>query len=800
MKKLTNRASIPELLKDMSLDEKLTLLTGRSAFLAGGCPERDIPNPLFLDGGTGFNTMQMEIEASYRVIEEKNGAVDPESITSPMAGLTLGMAPGAVREDGAEPTEEEKKTAARIAEILDETRPADRRLGCYPPGMFFGATMNPDVIYRCGEALGREASACHVDVLLGTPNVNLHRDPRCGRLFEGYSEDPCVVKSLAPSFVRGVQDTGVVANVKHFAANNQETERMGVNEHIGERALRELYLPGFKACVDAGCKTLMSSYNQINGYPSSQNPWLLRKVLREEWGFKGFVMSDWGGVYNRVAAQKAGNDVCMPGPRAISELKAAVASGELSMAQIDEACENYLNIMLEMPILKGRRYTSIDCEHSLAAAYDAAKEGITLLKNDGVLPLSKASSVAFYGARSKKFCESGAGSAEVATELSTNMYDCTCALIGDKHVSFEQITDQTDYVVVTIGANGQEGADRLDMEMEPEDRPVLERAIAEATAAQKKVILVLNIAAPIDIAQYVDQVSAILCVYLPGMCGGQAAADILFGDVNPSGKLPLTFPKHYADTPTYLNFPGEGSEVTYGEGIYVGYRYYDKKHIEPLFPFGFGLSYTSFALSGLQVPQEANLEDGKTINVSVNVKNTGHAAGSEVVQIYINDVQATLDKPVKELKALKKVFLQPGEQKTVTFELSKQDFASYDVKQQQWTTEPGEYQILAGTSSRDIALCSSVEVKCVNPYGLTPFTPIAKLVTDPAAIAILKKHIPGCDPVADSSFMIVFQPQVPFCDAWRMTFATKLSGSKQEKKAVYDAICADFDRANRTAG
>ena len=548
MKKLTNRASIPELLKDMSLDEKLTLLTGRSAFLAGGCPERDIPNPLFLDGGTGFNTMQMEIEASYRVMEEKNGAVDPESITSPMAGLTLGMAPGAVREDGAEPTEEEKKTAARIAEILDETRPADRRLGCYPPGMFFGATMNPDVIYRCGEALGREASACHVDVLLGTPNVNLHRDPRCGRLFEGYSEDPCVVKSLAPSFVLGVQDTGVVANVKHFAANNQETERMGVNEHIGERALRELYLPGFKACVDAGCKTLMSSYNQINGYPSSQNPWLLRKVLREEWGFKGFVMSDWGGVYNRVAAQKAGNDVCMPGPRAISELKAAVASGELSMAQIDEACENYLNIMLEMPILKGRRYTSIDCEHSLAAAYDAAKEGITLLKNDGVLPLSKASSVAFYGARSKKFCESGAGSAEVATELSTNMYDCTCALIGDKHVSFEQITDQTDYVVVTIGANGQEGADRLDMEMEPEDRPVLERAIAEATAAQKKVILVLNIAAPIDIAQYVDQVSAILCVYLPGMCGGQAAADILFGDVNPSGKLPLTFPKHYSVT------------------------------------------------------------------------------------------------------------------------------------------------------------------------------------------------------------------------------------------------------------
>lgn len=795
-KQLTDRASIPALLQDMSLDEKLTLLTGRTPFLAGGCPDRGIPNPLFLDGGTGFNTMQMEIEASYRVMEEQNGAVDAESLTSPLAALTLAMAPG-TQEAAGEQTDDQKKRAARIAEILDETRPTDRRLGCYPPGMFFGATMNPDVIYRCGEALGREASACHVDVLLGTPNVNLHRDPRCGRLFEGYSEDPCVVKTLAPSFVRGVQETGVVANVKHFAANNQETERMGVNEFVGERALRELYLPGFKACVDAGCKTLMSSYNQINNFPSSQNPWLLRKVLRDEWGFKGFVMSDWGGVYDRVAAQKAGNDVCMPGPRSIAALKAAVASGELTMEQIDEACTNYLNILLEMPIMKGRKYTKIDCDYSLAAAYDAAKEGITLLKNNGVLPLSKSASVAFYGARSKKFCESGAGSAEVATELSTNMYDSTCKLIGSERVSFEEITAATDYVVVTIGANGQEGADRPDMEMEPADRPVLERAIAEAKAAQKPVILVLNIAAPIDIAQYVDQVAAILCVYLPGMCGGQAAADILFGDVNPSGKLPLSFPKHYCDTPTYLNFPGEGSAVTYGEGIYVGYRYYDKKNIAPLYPFGFGLSYTTFALSDLSVPSCARLEDGNTLPISVNIRNTGRMAGSEVVQIYVSDVQSTLDKPVKELKALKKVYLQPGEQKTVCFELTKQDLANYDVKQQSWTTEPGEYQILVGTSSRDIALSASVEVKCVNPYGLTPFTPIASIVADQTAVAILKKHIPGCNPVADASFMIVFQPQVPFCDAWQLTFATKLSGSEAEKKAVYDAICADFETANR---
>lgn len=794
--KLESKASIPDLLRTLTVEEKLKLLTGRSLFLAGGLPEYGIPHPLFLDGGTGFNTMQMNLEAYFRAYEEANGEVAPESCPGALDGFGLTMGVMAKLEKDGEQNPEAGQMATRAAEILDATRPADRKLGCYPPGMFLGATMNPDVIYRCGEALGREASACHIDVLLGTPNVNLHRDPRCGRLFEGYSEDPCVVATLAPHFVRGVQDTGVVANVKHFAANNQETDRMGVDESISERALRELYLPGFRACVDAGCKTVMSAYNQINGKPCAQNAWLLRDVLRKEWGFRGFVMSDWGAVYDRVEAQNAGNDVCMPGPRSIQALLAAVEDGRLSLETIDEACRNYLNILLEMPVLAGRRYTAIDCDYSMAAAYAAAAEGITLLKNDGLLPLSRESRVAFYGQRSKKFCESGAGSAQVATELSTNLFDATAEKIGAASVRFESVGPDTDCVVVTIGANGQEGADRPTMEMEPEDLPVLERAIGEAKAAGKPVVLVLNIAAPVDLCDFIDQVDAVLCVYLPGMAGGQAAADILFGDVNPSGKLPLTYPKHYRDTPTAVNFPGEYAAVTYGEGIYVGYRYYDKKRIEPLFPFGFGLSYTTFALTNLCVTPQVRFDQGEQVEVAVDLSNTGHLAGSEVVQLYIADPESTLDKPVKELKGLKKVHLEPGETAKVRFTLSKEALASYDTKLREWTTEPGEYVAMVGTSARDIAQCASFQAICYNPYGLRETTEIAKLVADPTAIAVLKRHLPDCDPMTLVNADIVFTPRAAFRDIWAKRFAPVISGTAEEKAAVFRAICRDFEAAN----
>ena len=791
---LKTRADIPAILAEMSVEEKLYLLTGSTTFCGGGNEAHGIPTPLLLDGGTGFNTMQMNLEAMYQAYEEVKGKVDPETVFSNMGGF--GIAIGGVNTDPEKMTEEDKKILSRVPQILDATRPADGVVGCYPPGMFFGATMNPDVIYQCGEALGREASACHVDVLLGTPNVNIHRDPRNGRLFEGYSEDPCLTSKLAPSFVKGVQDTGVVADVKHYVANNLETDRMGVNETISERALREIYLPGFGACIKAGCKTIMSAYNSINGVPCAQSSFLLRQVLRDEWGFKGFVVTDWGAAYDRVEAQLAGNDVCMPGPRAIGDMVKAYEEGRLPMEVIDEACTNYLNILLEMPIMAGRKYTEIDVDYSMAAAYAAAKEGITLLKNEGgILPLSKAASIAYYGNRSKKFVECGAGSAEVATPLSTNLFDCTIEKIGADKVTFEEITENTDYVVVTIGSNGQEGADRVDMEMEPEDRPVLEKAIAEAKAAKKPVILVLNLAAPIDIAKYVDDVDAVICVYLPGMAGGQACTDILFGDVNPSGKLPLTFPKHYCDTPSFGNFPGEYKAVNYGEGIYVGYRWYDARNIEPLYPFGFGLSYTKFAISNLQVAPVVNFNQGEKLSVSVDIKNVGRMAGAEVIQVYVSDLESTLIKPVKELKGLQKVFLEPGEKKTVTIELEPQDLASWDVHLQQWTTEPGEYKILVGTSCKHIAEEAICNVKCYNPYGLGENTEVGKIYPDALAMSILSKHMPGVDVATALKSLLIFMPRTAFKDVWQQTFVPRLDPDKAAD--IYAAIIADFEEANR---
>ncbi len=781
---LKTEASIPQILSEMSPKEKMLLLTGSTPFRGGGNEKHGIPAPLFLDGGTGFNTMQMRFEAAFQAKEETEGKVDPETLIEPMESFAV--AAMAI-----------PKYPDRIREILDETRPADRKLGCYPPGMLLGATMNPEVIRRCGEALGEEALACGVDVLLGTPNVNIHRDPRGGRIFEGYSEDPCVVSALAPAFVEGIQSIGVIADVKHFAANNSETDRMGVDEHISERALREIYLPGFEACVKAGCKTVMSAYNSINGTPCAQNPWLLRDVLRGEWGFDGFVMSDWGAVYDRIEGQLAGNDVAMPGPREIGPMMKAYEEGILTDDVLDEACANYLKILLQMPVMTGAHREGIDTEKSMRAAYQAAAEGITLLRNrKDLLPLSKQTGVAFYGNRSKQFTPCGAGSAEVDTVLATSMFDASAEKTGADRVSFEEITDATDVVIVTVGANGQEGADRPDMNMEPEDVPVMEKALADAKAAGKPVVLVLNIAGPVDLSAYEADIDAILCVYLPGMAGGQAAADILFGDVNPSGKLPLSYPRRYTDTPTYGNFPGECMKENYGEGIYVGYRYYDLKGIRPLFCFGHGQSYTTFALSDFRVQPEIHFEQAETLCAEVTIKNTGKRAGSETVMLFVSECDPAIDKPFRELKRFQKVFLEPQEQKTVRFLLTEKDFASFDMRLGQWAAKPGAFRIFAGTSAEDLPLAADLRVHCYNPYGLTVSAPVAKVLRDPAVNGIMKRLVPETDFAAAMNQTVVFMPNTPFSEAWNRSIAPLLPGTEEEKEQRFAAVREAFREAN----
>lgn len=747
MSKLVNEASIPELLKEMSVKEKVDLLTGKSVFSSLEMPQYGIPSILYLDGATGVNLMQYLGELIGMTLtedagEEKEEKKEESSESNNESGSAFMGLVSYVTNHNPLPDEmpqETKQMIEQIRALVDSVRPQGEEPGCFPPGMLLGATWKPELIYKVGEAVAREAQAYGVDVLLGTPNTNIHRDPRNGRLFESFSEDPFLSSKMAPEFSKGVQDQGMVADVKHFAANNQETLRQGINEHISERALREIYLPGFEAAVKEGkVGTVMSAYNSINGKPCAQNDWLLTEVLKKEWGFEGQVVSDWGAVYDQVEALKAGNDMDMPGPRGKAALYKAVEDGVITEERLNDAVARTLHMILRTPKFNGRTYTVIDNELSKNAAYNAAVEGITLLKNDGILPLSKGTKVALIGKLSERFMESGAGSAQVDTNKFTSLLTEVKTKTSD--VLYGEIAKDTDTVIITVGAAGQEGSDRPDMDFDAEEKAMLKAAIAQAKENGKKIVLMLNVAGPVDLMDYVDDVNAIICLFFPGMEGARATADILFGDANPSGKLPLTFPKHYRDCPTSKNFPGEFGEVTYGEGIYVGYRYYDYKGIEPLYPFGYGLSYTSFEMKDIQVSQ-SEYDNGSTepLKVTVTVKNTGTMAGKEVVQLYVRDEKSTLDKPEKELKAFAKIELQPGEEKCVELELLPKSFASYDTAMHQWTAEPGVYTLLAGDSSANICLSTRVMLKGKNPYCLSMDSSIGVIAANQEALAICQE-------------------------------------------------------------
>ena len=753
MSKLVNEASIPALLEEMSVKEKVDLLVGKSFFSTQEMPKYGIPSIRYLDGATGVNLMQYmgELVGLKMAVEsEETPEAAPAEEKQPSGQETKDDASN--NESGAafmglvgyatnhkplpeDMTAEQREMIEGLRALVDSVRPEGEEPGCFPPGMLLGATWEPEIVYQVGEAVAREAIAYGVDVLLGTPNTNIHRDPRNGRVFESFSEDPCLSSRMAAQFPKGVQDQGMVADVKHFAANNQETLRQGINEHISERALREIYLPGFEAAVKEGhVGTVMSAYNSINGKPCAQNEWLLTKVLKGEWGFDGQVVSDWGAVYNQVEALKAGNDMDMPGPRGKKVLYQAVESGEISMERLDDAVARMLKLILKTPKFNGKKYTRIDNELSRRAAYRAAAEGITLLKNDGVLPLGKGTKVALFGRLTDRFMESGSGSAQVDTGKFTSLP--TEVARYSHGVSIGEIEEDTKVVIITAGASGQEGSDRPDMDFDPEDKAMLRETIDRAKKAGKEIVLLLNVAGPVELEEYMDDLDALVCMFFPGMEGARAVADILFGEVNPSGKLPLTFPKTYRDCPTSLNFPGEFGEVTYGEGIFVGYRYYDTKDVEPLFPFGFGLSYTDYEITGMKLSADTYANDATDpLKISVTVRNAAHNAGKEVVQVYVRDPKSTLQKPEKELKAFTKVALAPGESKTVTLELMPKDFASYDTALQQWTIEPGTYEILVGDSSRTIMADAKISVTGKNPYGYSLRSSCGFIAANPEAMA-----------------------------------------------------------------
>lgn len=593
---------------------------------------------------------------------------------------------------------------------------------CFPPAVLSACSFDRELLEKLGEVVGDEAQATDLSVVLG-PAVNIKRSPLCGRNFEYYSEDPYLAGEAAASFINGVQSRHVGTSIKHFAANNQEFNRMSASSEVDERTMREIYLPAFETAVKKSQPyTVMCSYNKINGTYASENPWLLTEVLRDEWGFKGYVMSDWGAVNNRVEGLKAGLDLEMPSSNGINdaEILKAVQEGTLDEAVLDQAVERILKIVFEYLDNKKEQPLTLEQDHEFAQ--HAAEESIVLLKNEeNILPLKETEQVAFIGGFVKNPRYQGGGSSHVNSFKVTSAWD---ALSGKENITYAEgfssekdfydeklvaevveTVKQAEKVIIFAGlpeSFESEGYDREHMQL-PECQ---NRLIAEIAKVQPNTIVVLHNGAAIEMP-WVQNVKGVVEAYLGGQAVGQALVNILYGTVNPSGKLAETLPIKLEDNPSYLNF-GDGDKVEYNEGVFVGYRYYDKKKMEVAFPFGHGLSYTTFEYSNLKTNKDT-MKEGDTIQVSVDVTNTGDCFGKEVVQLYISDLTGAARRPEKELKGFEKVALNPGETRIVTFTLDKRSLAWYSTELHDWYAASGEYQILIAASSRDVRLKKTIQ-------------------------------------------------------------------------------------------
>lgn len=614
----------------------------------------------------------------------------------------------------------------------------------FPTASAMACSFDRDLLHKVGDALGEECVAEDLAVLLG-PGINMKRSPICGRNFEYYSEDPVVAGELGAAFVNGVQEHGVGTSLKHFAANNQEWRRMSISAEIDERTLREIYLAAFETVVKkAQPWTIMCSYNRINGVYSCENDWLLNKVLRDEWGFEGLVMTDWGAMDERVPSLKAGLDLEMPDCHGETDklIVKAVQSGELEESVLDTAVERILTMVDKyltarkgidpasmvhpLPSSVERGY-DVAAHHALART--TAEQSAVLLKNEDILPLQKDKKIAFIGEFAKVPRIQGGGSSHINNTSIESALDAA----GDSvsyaqgfHID-EETTDETllqeaitlakesDVAVIFAGLPDSfesEGFDRTHLNM-PANQNEL---IARISEVQPNVVVVLHSGSPIAMP-WLDKVAGVLQMYLAGQASGGAAVNLLFGDATPCGKLAETFPLHLEDNPSYLNFPGNREKVCYQEGVFIGYRYYDKKKMDVLFPFGYGLSYTDFTYSNMKVTVNGKnaadvdvIKETDEIVVTADITNTGNCDGAEIVQLYIKNPVVYEIRPEKELRDFAKVFLKAGETKTVTFTLNARAFSYYETRIHDWYAESGDYEILLASSSRDIRLQDTVSI------------------------------------------------------------------------------------------
>ena len=632
----------------------------------------------------------------------------------------------------------------------------------FPNGTLTASSWDPAMVERMTQAMGNEVLEYGVDVLLA-PGMNIHRNPLCGRNFEYFSEDPLLSGRIAAAYVRGVQSQGVGCSVKHFAANNQETNRLENDARIYERALREIYLKNFEIAVKEGRPwTVMSSYNKLNGEYTQQSHRLLTTILRDEWGFDGLVMTDWGCKDSTVKSVKAGNDLMMPGfQRERDRILAAVENGEISQAELDRNVRRVLEYIVKTPHYRKYPYSNHpDLQTHAQVARKAAEESIVLLRNEkGTLPLIGGEKVALYGINSVDFIGVGTGSGFVHTAHVANMQEALTAagfsldedlakyyrhcyaLQNDKErmeassidkrhrlepeVSVKAIERQSqtnDVAIIVLGRIAGEGADRVahdDFELTANERELIQNISMVYHKAGKKVVVVLNIVGVVETASWKGLVDAIILPWTPGQEGAHAVADIILGKVNPSGKLPMTFPVNYMDIPSATNFPyrwdmsgrrGERRNVDfteYEEGIWVGYRYFQTRGVEVSYPFGHGLSYTTFDYGQ---PKVKASQDGFT--ASITVTNSGKVPGREVVELYVSAPSGGLEKPDRELKAFAKTkTLAPGESETLTMTVSSYELASFNESTAAWETATGTYKLLFGASATDIRRTASFRMR-----------------------------------------------------------------------------------------
>ncbi len=611
---------------------------------------------------------------------------------------------------------------------------------CFPTAVGLASSWDRELISEVGKTLGEECRQEKVGVLLG-PGANIKRSPLCGRNFEYFSEDPYLTGEMAANHISGVQSHGIGTSIKHYAANNQEYRRMVIDTIVDERTLREMYLTGFEMAVKQSQPwTVMCAYNKINGEFCSENKYVLTDILKDEWQHEGIVVTDWGAANDRVKGLVAGQELEMPSSGGLNDARivAAVKDGTLDEKILDCAVERLLTMIFKAEETLKEDFTyDKDAHHAFARK--VASESIVLLKNDeDILPLQKDSKIAIIGAFAKTPRYQGSGSSLINPTKLDNAYDEISKLVTDTgNVTYAQgynvktatvdqrmideavnVAKDCDFAIIFAGLTDifeSEGFDRKHMKM-PDNHNVL---IEEISKVNPNVIVVLSNGSPVEMP-WLNQAKGVLEGYLGGQAGAGAIADILFGDVNPSGKLAETFPHKLEDNSSFKNFPSGPKTVEYRESVYVGYRYYDAAKKEVLFPFGYGLSYTTFEYSDLQIDKK-QINDSETMTVTVKVKNTGKVAGKEVVQLYVKDIESTIFRPEKELKGFEKVSLEPGEEKQISFTLDKRSFAYYNINLKDWHVESGDFEIMIAASVSDVRLSEKVIVESTQEADLTSF-------------------------------------------------------------------------------